>query len=127
MPSDSLWQGFLACYEAFTGVLCAAGMSGCDAKKEARYAELRGWFGANYFRLAPHLRPALEREFAGDVQQSAWYLDATGQKGALDPLESLFLPLRLKDVLIQDSGDLIPRIARISDAVYRCREEDFPA
>ena len=115
-----LWQEFIDRYEAVTSVLCAAAMSGCDTQKESEYAQLRRWFVANYYRLAARLRPALEAEFAQEDLPTPLIADYAGQKRALDPLEALFLPSTLGDVLRQDTGDLIPRIARISDAVYRC-------
>ena len=117
-----LWQEFIDQYESFTGVLCASAMSGCDPRKESEYALLRRWFVTNYYRLASRLRPALDAEFIGE-EGAATIADYAGQRRVLDPLESLFLPVSLSDVLRHDNGDLIPRIARISDAVYRCYEE----
>ena len=50
-------------------------------------------------------------------------VDYAGQKRSLDALEALFLPPTLREVLKHDTGDLIPRVARISEAVYRCHAE----
>ncbi|MBV9850921.1 MAG: hypothetical protein JO250_14710 [Armatimonadetes bacterium] len=121
--ASRLWQDFIGRYEAFTDVLCAAAKSGCDPRKESEYAQLRRWFVANYYRLAARLRPVLDAEFAGEEDAAPTIADYAGQRRALDPLEALFLPPTLGDVLAQDTGDLIPRIARISDVVYRCYEE----
>ena len=118
-----LWQDFIDQYESFTGVLCAAAKSGCDLQKESEYAQLRRWFVANYYRLAARLRPALDAEFGEEVGQAPTIADYAGQKRSLDPLEALFLPASLSAVLEHDQGDLIPRIARISEAVYRCYDE----
>ena len=119
-----LWQDFIDQYESFTGVLCAAAKSGCDPHRESEYAQLRRWFVANYYRLAARLRPALDAEFAGEARRRAAPSPTTpGQRRTLDPLEALFLPASLSEVLAQDSGDLIPHIARISDVVYRCYDE----
>lgn len=117
------WQEFVDQYESFTGVLCAAAKSGCDPRMESEYARLRRWFVANYYRLAARLRPALDAEFADEAAPAPTIADYAGQKRALDPLEALFLPTTLGDVLRHDAGDLIPRIARISEAVYGCYAE----
>lgn len=117
----SVWLDFVDRYERFTEVLCAAAKNGCDPRKEAEYAQLRCWFVGNYFRLAARLRPELEREFEGDGGPSI--ADYAGQKRTLDALEALFLPPTLREVLKHDTGDLIPRVARISEVVYRCQEE----
>ena len=121
--AGQLWQDFIDRYEAFTGVLCAAAKSGCDAGREAEYALLRRWFVANYYRLAGRLRPALDAEFADEALSAPRIADYAGQTRSLDPLEALFLPVTLRDVLTQDTGDLIPRVVRISAAVYRCYED----
>ncbi len=118
--AGQLWQDFIDRYESFTGVLCAAAKSGCDAARESEYALLRRWFVGNYYRIAGRLRPALDAEFGDEVLSAPRIVDYAGQARALDPLEALFLPPTLSDVLTQDSGDLIPRIVRISAAVYRC-------
>ena len=118
-----LWQDFIDQYEAFTGVLCAAAKSGCDPHRESEYAQLRRWFVANYYRLAARLRPALDAEFEGEGGAAPTIADYAGQRRTLDPLEALFLPASLSEVLESDSGDLIPRIARISEVVYRCFDE----
>ena len=117
-----VWLHFIDQYELFTEVLCAAAKSGCDTCRETEYARLRCWFMANYYRTAARMRPALEEEFgAGSCSPSI--TDYAGQKRTLDALEALFLPPTLREVLKHDTGDLIPRVARISDAVYRCHAE----
>lgn len=114
-----VWLNFIDQYEAFTANLCAAAKSGCDGRKESEYAQMRRWFVANYYRTAARVRPYLEAEFGGgDVLPSV--VDYAGQRRSLDALEALFLPPTLKEVLKHDTGDLIPRVARISEALYRC-------
>lgn len=124
--AEQLWQDFVDQYEEFTGVLCAAAQYGCDDKKEAQYAQMRRWFVSHYYRIAARVRPFLEAEFAGDREQGEllpMISDYAGQKRALDVLEALFMPLSLRIVLSHDTGNLIPHIARISDAVYQCHAE----
>ncbi len=121
-----LWQNFVEQYEEFTAVLCAAAQYGCDDKKEAQYAQMRRWFVSSYYRIAGRVRPYLDKEFANPEEQDEvlpMISDYAGQKRALDVLEALFMPLTLRVVLSHDTGNLIPHIARISDAVYRCHEE----
>lgn len=117
----SVWLDFVGKYERFTEALCAAAKDGCDPRKEAEYAQLRCWFVGNYYRMAARLRPELEREFGGDAGPSI--ADYAGQKRSLDALEALFLPPTLREVLKHDTGDLIPRVARISEVVYRCHAD----
>ena len=116
-----VWLEFVDQYERFTETLCAAAKNGCDPQKESEYAQMRCWFVGNYYRLAARLRPELEREFAGNAGPSI--ADYAGQKRSLDALEALFLPPTLREVLKHDTGDLIPRVARISEVVYRCHAE----
>ena len=117
-----VWLHFIDQYELFTEVLCAAAKNGCDSRKESEYAQMRRWFVANYYRTAARVRPYLEAEFGGgDVLPSV--VDYAGQKRSLDALEALFLPPTLKEVLKHDTGDLIPRVARISEALYKCHAE----
>ncbi len=121
-----LWQDFVEQYEEFTGVLCAAAQYGCDDKKEAQYAQMRRWFVSQYYRIAARVRPYLDEEFTHDREQGEvlpMITDYAGQKRALDMLEALFMPLTLRIVLSHDTGNLIPHIARISEAVYKCHEE----
>ena len=123
-PGDAaqIWLHFIDQYERFTEVLCAAAKNGCDSSKESEYAQMRCWFVGNYYRLAARLRPELEQEFAAESAGPS-IADYAGQKRALDPLEALFLPPTLREVLKHDTGDLIPRVARISEVVYRCHAE----
>ena len=118
------WLRFIDQYESFTTVLCAAAMNGCDSIRESEYAQLRRWFVANYYRTVSRVRPFLDAEFVSGAEvDTPIVVDYAGQRRALDPLESLFLPATLRDVLKHDTGDLIPRVARISDAVYRCHAD----
>ena len=116
------WLHFIDQYEAFTDILCAAAKTGCDSRKESEYAQLRRWFVANYYRTAARVRPYLLTEF-GQTDILPSIVDYAGQKRALDALEALFLPPTLREVLRHDTGDLIPRVARISEAVYRCHAD----
>lgn len=117
-----LWLHFIDQYELFTEVLCAAAKTGCDGRKESEYAQMRRWFVANYYRTAARVRPYLDEEF-GPEDALPRVADYAGQTRALDALEALFLPPTLHEVLKQDTGDLIPRVARISEAVYRCHSD----
>lgn len=116
------WLTFIDQYEVFTEVLCAAAKNGCDGRTESEYARTRRWFVTNYYRTAARVRPFLEAEFGG-TDQTPSVVDYAGQKRSLDALEALFLPPTLREVLKHDTGDLIPRVARISEAVYRCHSE----
>ena len=118
-----VWLHFIERYELFTEVLCAAAKNGCDSRKESEYAQMRCWFVANYYRVAGRVRPDLEAEFKTDVSASPSIMDYAGQKRTLDALEALFLPATLREVLTHDTGDLIPRVARISEVIYRCHAE----
>ena len=117
-----VWLHFVDQYGLFTEVLCAAAKSGCDSRKETEYALLRRWFMSNYYRAAGRVRPALEAEFGTEAGTPS-IADYAGQKRVLDALEALFLPPTLREVLKQDTGDLIPRVARISEVIYRCHAE----
>lgn len=120
----AFWAEFIDQYERFTDVLCAAAKTGCDGRTESEYAQVRCWLVANYYRIAARLRPYLETEFAAsDAVETPVVVDYAGQKRAFDVLEALFLPPTLRALLTHDSGDLIPRVARISEAVYRCHSE----
>ncbi len=116
------WLHFIDQYEAFTDILCAAAKAGCDTRKESEYAQLRRWFVANYYRTASRVRPYLDAEFAESAALPS-VMDYAGQKRSLDALEALFLPPTLREVLKHDTGDLIPRVARISEAIYRCHAD----
>ena len=117
-----LWFDFVGQYERFTDVLCAAAKDGCDARRESEYAQLRRWFVANYYRLSARLRPYLDAEFEPDAPTPT-IQDYAGQRRSLDVLEALFLPPTLREVFTHDTGDLIPRVGRVSDAVYRCHSD----
>ena len=116
-----VWLDFINHYELFTEVLCAAAKDGCDSRKETQYAQMRCWFVGNYYRTSTRVRPELEAEFHASSGPSI--VDYAGQKRTLDALEALFLPPTLREVLKHDTGDLIPRVARISEVVYRCHAE----
>lgn len=49
--------------------------------------------------------------------------DYAGQPRAVDALEELFLPQTLKDLLNKDNGWLLPRLAQLSEAIYRCLDD----
>lgn len=116
------WLLFIEKYETFTDVLCASAKAGCDSQRESEYAQLRRWFVANYYRTAPRVRPYLEAEFS-EAASLPSIVDYAGQKRSLDALEALFLPPTLREVLKHDTGDLIPRVARISESIYRCHAD----
>ena len=116
-----VWLHFIDQYELFTEILCAAAKNGCDPRKETEYARMRCWFMGNYYRTAARVRPELEKEFGADAGPSI--ADYAGQKRSLDALEALFLPPTLREVLKHDTGDLIPRVAHLSEVIYRCHAE----
>ena len=121
-----LWTDFVEQYERFTGILCSAAQYGCTAAKESEYAQMRHWFVANYYRIAARVRPYLDTEFSAESDMEValpTITDYAGQRRTLDVLEALFMPPTLRDVLGHDTGNLIPRIARISETVYLCHEE----
>lgn len=117
-----VWLQFTERYELFTETLCAAAKNGCDDRKETEYAQMRCWFVGNYYRTAARVRPDLEAEFGAEYGGPT-VVDYAGQKRTLDALEALFLPATLREVLKHDTGDLIPRVARISEVIYRCHAE----
>ncbi len=117
-----VWLHFIDQYERFTETLCAAAKNGCDCRREDEYAQMRRWFVANYYRTSARVRPALEAEFGAEYSGPS-IADYAGQKRTLDVLEALFLPPTLREVLKHDTGDLIPRVARISETIYRCHAE----
>lgn len=116
-----VWLNFIGQYERFTEILCASAKDGCSSRRESEYALMRCWFVANYYRTAARVRPDLEAEFGMESGPSV--VDYAGQRRSLDALEALFLPPTLREVLKHDTGDLIPRVARISEVIYRCHEE----
>ena len=120
--ASQVWLYFIDQYERFTEVLCAAAKNGCDSRKESEYAQMRCWFVGNYYRTAARVRPELEAEFGTEIALPS-VVDYAGQKRSLDALEALFLPPTLREVLKHDTGDLIPRVARISEVIYRCHAE----
>jgi hypothetical protein len=117
-----VWLHFIDQYELFTEILCAAAKNGCDSRKESEYAQMRCWFVGNYYRMSARVRPDLEAEFQAESAGPS-VVDYAGQKRSLDALEALFLPPTLREVLKHDTGDLIPRVARISEIIYRCHAE----
>ncbi|MGI4789574.1 MAG: hypothetical protein ACRYFS_12070 [Janthinobacterium lividum] len=120
--ASQVWLHFIDQYELFTEVLCAAAKNGCDSRKETEYAQMRCWFVGNYYRTSSRVRPYLEAEFSAESAGPS-VVDYAGQKRSLDALEALFLPPTLREVLKHDTGDLIPRVARISEVIYRCHAE----
>ena len=78
-------------------------MDGCNSRVEREYSVAKRWFDHHYKSVSGRLRPFLEVERSGE-----------------DVLLSLLGSPSLKDLLHRDGGDLLPRIGRISDAVYRC-------
>jgi hypothetical protein len=121
--SPQIWSEFVEEYERFTSALCCAAKSGPTAEVERDYAKARRWCARNYALIAHRIRPYLDAEFTGDDKRTdcvSVIVDYAGQKREIDVLESLFMPATLNDMLQGDHGDLLPRIHRISSAVYRC-------
>jgi hypothetical protein len=121
--TDRLWSDFVDRYELFTEILCSAARNGCDAGKESQYAQLRFWFAANYYRVATRLKPYLDAELNGEEcrrSRAALVDDIRNHPKASDFLETLLMARSLRDLLKNDTGALIPLVARISEAVYLC-------
>lgn len=118
-------EEFVREYEQFTGLLCEAARDGCGTRCEQEYVRARRWFIGHYYRIAPRLRPYLST-IQIDVSGSkgnAVVVDYSGQERRLDSLERMYLPSTLKALLDQDGGSLIPTIAAVSEAVYKCVDE----
>jgi hypothetical protein len=111
--SPQLWSEFMEQYERFTSALCCAAQYGCNAATEGEYTAVRGWMGSRYAVIARQVRPHLDVEFDGKVHET-------------DMLLSLFESSSLHDLLHGDHGDLIPRVGRVSNAVYRCHAHITP-
>lgn len=107
--SPALWCEFVDQYERFTGALCSAAKDGCTSAVEREFAIARRWFVRHYPVVATRIRSHMN---------AAFKVDGVGL--GRDPLEALFNASSLREMLQNDRGDLIPRIARISEAVYRC-------
>jgi len=114
--TPALWSEFVDQYESFTGALCTAAKDGCTTAVEREFAIARRWFARFYPVVAIRFRPFLDAEF-NSVDSGVAVAKAGG-----DALESMFGASTLGEMLRLDSGDLIPRIHRISEAVYRCQE-----
>jgi hypothetical protein len=122
--SELFLKEFIREYERFTGVMCTAAMSGCGVRCEKEYVKARGWFISHYYRIAPTLRPFfLELQDDADRACSISLRDYAGQMRSIDPLEQLFVFQTLKELLSSDDGSLLPRMEKLSEAVYRCMEE----
>jgi len=101
------WPVFVEHFEAFTEVLCCAAQFGVTSDDERRYADLREWFLEHYYEHAARVRQQLSR------------LSPAKNAGvSVDPLEAIFLPRSLKELLLHDRGNLIGQISGLSDAVY---------
>lgn len=116
--SPETWSDFIEHYERFTSALCCAAMDGSNSRVEREFAAAKRWFDKHYGAIASRVRPYLDAEFHADGRAVAVH----GSRHHQDMLESLLRAPSLKDLLLRDTGDLLPRIGRISDAVYRCHE-----
>lgn len=122
--SEPFLNDFIREYERFTGVLCAAAMSGCGPRCEQEYVRARRWFIGHYYRIASRLRPYLmDLAMSPNPTEAVVILDYAGQPRSVDPLEELFVSRTLKDLLDSDDGTLLPRMETLSDAVYRCMSD----
>jgi len=116
--SAETWSDFIEHYERFTGALCCAAMDGSNSRVEREFAAAKRWFDKHYGVIASRVRPYLDAEFHADGRAAV----VRGVRRHEDMLESLLRAPSLKDLLGKDTGDLLPRIGRISEAVYRCNE-----
>jgi hypothetical protein len=117
-----MWAEFIDRYERFTNALCSAAKDGCNDVIEQEYAGARWWFATHYRKVAPRVRPYLDVEFSGEsgLSRVSEIADYIGNRREQDVIEALFRASSMRALLQNDNGDLIPRIGRISDAVYRC-------
>jgi len=111
-PDDSpaAWQEFVASYEQLTDVLCDAARCGVTPERELHYASVRRWFNRRYECVAHRVRPRLQGADAG--------IRTDAGRRALDSLEKILVHASLRELLANDRGDLIPRVAGISQAIY---------
>lgn len=118
------WSNFVDHYERFTAALCSAAKDGCNSKVEREFSIAKRWFARNYRSVAARVRPYLDVEFDGEgrTETVSGIVDYIGGRRNQDVLETLVSASSLKDLLARDTGDLLPRICRISEAVYRCHE-----
>jgi hypothetical protein len=114
-PDDSpaAWQEFVDRYERLTDVLCTAARLGVTSALEQEYTVLRRWFGARYQCVAHRVRPRL-----GEVDPASGGKCPEAGRRALDSLERILFYMSLRELLARDRGDLIPRVAGISQAIY---------
>lgn len=115
--SREMWTEFIDRYERFISALCSAAKDGCSAKVEREYAGAQWWFATHYKSVAPWIGPYLDVEFRAEAGRE----HSTGRRDH-DVIEGLFRAASLRELLTDDGGDLIPRIGRISEAIYRCND-----
>jgi len=120
--SPELWADFIDHYERFTDALACGAKDGCSLRVEREFTTAKRWFDKHYRSVAARVRPYLDVEFNGDKRVAVMSGDFSGVLRHQDMLEALIAAPSLKDLLLKDTGDLLPRIGRISDAVYRCHE-----
>ena len=94
---------FLDKYEELIDLLCWAAKDGVHTDRDVRYAQLRVWMSAHYYRLRPRLRP---------------YLPAT--VGVFDAFESLFAP-ECVDYVINDDSTI--ENAMLTRSVINCYQD----
>lgn len=109
--SPQQWHLFVDHYERLTGLLCVAAHLGCSEEYEREFVQLRAWMLQHYGTVAHRVRPLLDSAFKDQPGDN-------GSERKMDPFEDLLRPQRLSDLLGADQGDLIPRIAGISECVY---------
>jgi hypothetical protein len=115
------WPEFLGFFERFTDALVVAAKDGCSEKLEREYQAVREWIGPRYYRIAEMLRPYLHmRSASPKASRLRVRFKTKRQCSKRENLQELFAQGTIKDLLGNDSGLLISRLSRLSDAVYLC-------
>jgi hypothetical protein len=124
VAATKAWKEFVEVYQTLTDVLCVAAKDGCTEKLEREYMVLRRWFLARYCGVSDALRPYLSSrqvQHSRIVRRTPRKVIARARQ--LDLVEAIFHQQTVRAILDEDSGDLISRISKLSDAVYRCDTE----
>ena len=105
--SPQAWLQFVDDYERLTAVICAAAHLGCSPVYEGEFQQVR-------LRLAHLCGPIAHR--LAEVGVRARVDD--NKTVAQGPFERLIQTQHLRDLLEDDSGELIPNLADLSERIY---------
>ena len=114
------WREFVERYEEFTDLLCVSAKKGVCSGREARYAAVRSWLLERYPHIAPRLRPFFHGSWDNSAAALTLVDPVSEHRRALDCFESLLVPPTLEELFRDDSGALIDKVSRLSEAVYKC-------